>query len=217
MVLGAFFSIMLNEGPLQPFLPSRGIRQGDPLSPFLFVIMAEGLGRSLSQAVQTSQLKGIKVAHQGPTVTHQQFVDDTMLMGTPTVKEARTFNKVLSTFTEASGIKIYLTKSKLFFFNTSIHVQRNLSKILKIQRNSLPTKYISIPLSEYAPKATTWEDLLNKMKARLISWTHRALNMASRLVLVKLVLQAMPAYMISALVAPKSVYKSIRNIQRSFL
>lgn len=114
-------------------------------------------------------------------------------------------------------MEINLTKSKLFFFNTSIPVQRNLSKILKIQRNSLPTKYLGIPLSEYTPKAANWEDLLNKMKARLSSWTHRALNMASRLVLVKSVLQTMPAYMLSALAAPKTVYKSIQNIQRSFL
>eukprot|EP00253_Pinus_taeda_P031168 PITA_31168 len=217
LVSGAFFSIMLNGGPLQPFLPSRGISQGDPLSPFLFVIMAEGLGRSISQEIQTNQLKGIKAMHQGPIVTHQQFVDDTMLMGTPTIKEAQTFNKVLSTFSDASGMEINLTKSKLFFFNTSIPVQRNLNKILKIQRNSLPTKYLGIPLSEHAPKAANWEDLLNKMKARLSGWTHRALNMASRLVLVKSVLQTMPAYMLSALAAPKSVYKSIWNIQRSFL
>lgn len=88
MVLGAFFLIMLNRGPLQPFLPPRGIRQGDPLSPFLFVIMAEGLGRSLSQENQKNQLKGIKATHQCPTVTHQQFVDHTMLMGSPIVKEA---------------------------------------------------------------------------------------------------------------------------------
>eukprot|EP00253_Pinus_taeda_P014772 PITA_14772 len=187
MVSGAFFSIMLNGGLLQPFLPSRGIRQGDPLSCFLFVIMVEGLGRSLSEAIQTNQLKGIKAVHQGPTVMHQKIFDDIMLMGTPIVNEARTFSK------------------------------RNLSKILKIQRNSLPTKYLGIPLSEYAPKAANWEDLLNKMKAKLSSWTHRSLNMASRLVLVKSVLQTMPAYMLSALAAPKTVYKSIRNIQRSFL
>jgi len=61
------------------------------------------------------------------------------------------------------------TKSKLFFFNTSIPVQKNLSKIFKIQRYSLPTKYFGIPLSEYAPKATNWEDPLNKMKAKLSS------------------------------------------------
>lgn len=140
-----------------------------------------------------------------------------MLMGTPTVKGARTFNKVLSTFMEASGMEINITKSKLFVFNTSIPMQRNLSKILKIQRKSLPTKYLSIPLSEYTLKATNWEDLLNKIKFRLSIWTNRALNMASGLVLVKSVLQTMSVYMLSALASPKSVYKSIRNIQWSFL
>ena len=89
LVSGAFFSMLLNGGPLQPFIPSGGIRQGDPLSPFLFVIMAEGLGRSLAKAKQQNQLKGIKPVHQGPTVTHQQFVDDTMLMGAPIVQEVR--------------------------------------------------------------------------------------------------------------------------------
>ena len=64
LVSGAFLSIMLNGGTLQPFLPSRGISQGDPLSPFLFVIMAEGLGRSLSKVKQQNQLKGIKPVPQ---------------------------------------------------------------------------------------------------------------------------------------------------------
>lgn len=98
LVSGAFFSMLLNGGPLQPFIPSRGIRQGDPLSPFLFFIMAEGLGRSLAKEKQQNQLKGIKPVHQGPTVTHQQFVDDTMLMGTPTVQEVR--SKVLKTLSD---------------------------------------------------------------------------------------------------------------------
>lgn len=114
LVSSSFFSILLNGGPLQPFCPSRGIRQGDPLSPFLFIIMAEGLGRSLTKAKQQNQLKGIKPVHQGPIVTHQQFVDNTMLIGAPTVQEARTISKVLKTFSEASGMEINLTKSKLF-------------------------------------------------------------------------------------------------------
>jgi len=98
---------------------------------------------------------------------HQQFVDDTMLMGTPIVQEAHTISKVLKTFSKASGMEINLTKSKLFFFNTSIPVQRNLSRILKIQKNSLPTKYLGIPLSEHAYSSSNWEALLNKMRARL--------------------------------------------------
>ena len=209
LVSGAFFSILLNGGPIQPFTPSRGTWQGDPLSPFLFIIMAEGLGGSLTKARRQNQLKGIKPAHQGPIVMHQQFVDDTMLMGTPTMQEARTINQVLKTFSEASGMEINLTKSKKKIFNTSIPVQRNLSRILQIQKTSLPTKYLGIPISEYAYKYANWEALLNKMKARLSNWTYRALNMARRLILVKTVLQTMPAYMFLALATPKAVYKSI--------
>lgn len=217
LVSGAFFSILLNGGPLQPFSLSRGIIQGDPLSPFLFIIMVERLGRSLTKAKQQNQLKGIKPVHQVPTITHQQFVDDTMLMGAPTVQEARTISKVLKTFSEASGMEINLTKSKFFFFNTSIPVQRNLSRILNIQKNSLPTKYLGLPLSEHTYRSSNWEALLNKMRARLSNWTHQALNMASRLILIKSILQTMPAYMFLELVSPKVAYKTIRNIQRSFL
>eukprot|EP00253_Pinus_taeda_P015037 PITA_15037 len=70
LISSAFFSILINGIPTSTFQASRGIRQGDPLSPFLFIIMAEGLGRCIKNAIHTQDLKGITL-HQAPTVSHQ--------------------------------------------------------------------------------------------------------------------------------------------------
>lgn len=89
------FSILLNGSPFKPFCPSHGIHQGDPLSPFLFVIMAEGLNCLLHSAISSHSLKGISLHGLHP-LSHQQFVDDTMLFGHPSSQEASAFKVLLS-------------------------------------------------------------------------------------------------------------------------
>eukprot|EP00253_Pinus_taeda_P029932 PITA_29932 len=117
LISSIFFSILVNGIPSSTFHPSRGIRQGDPLSPFLFVIMAEGLGRSIKAAISIGNFKGISI-HQAPTSSHQQFVDDNMIFGHSSVQEARSLNSILDTFSKASGALINKVKSQIFFFNT---------------------------------------------------------------------------------------------------
>lgn len=70
LISSNFFSILINGIPSHPFSPSRGIRQGDPLSPFLFVLMAEGLGRHVKQALISQCLKGLSI-HNSSVITHQ--------------------------------------------------------------------------------------------------------------------------------------------------
>lgn len=70
LISSSFFSILVNGIPSHPFSSSRGIRHGDPLSPFLFVLMAEGLGRHINQARLAQQIKGISI-HNSPAITHQ--------------------------------------------------------------------------------------------------------------------------------------------------
>jgi hypothetical protein len=82
------YSLLVNVAPAKPFWPTRGIKQGDPLSPFLFILMMEGLNRSIKSATTTGEINGIKPFENFPTSTHQQFVDDTLLHCIPMVKEA---------------------------------------------------------------------------------------------------------------------------------
>jgi hypothetical protein len=213
----AFFSILVNGVPSKPFSPSRGICQGDPLSPFLFILLAEGLGRYIKASVLEGSLKGLPLHNLQPTHSHSQFVDDTFLLNSPMAQEAQKLNSILADFIEASGMSLNLDKSKLYFFNTPPSVQRHISRLLGIPRISLPSNYLGIPLSGAAASNISWDNLLLSISNRLSNWTFRPLNIASRLVLLKSVLQALPTYLFTALAAPKKVIKSIRSLQRNFL
>eukprot|EP00253_Pinus_taeda_P005945 PITA_05945 len=216
LITSTHFSILVNGFPSRPFKPSRGIRQGDPLSPFLFVIMAEGLGRHIKQALHSNQLRGISI-HNSPASSHQQFVDDTMLYGYPLVQEASCLKSLLNDFSEASGTQVNCSKSQIFFFHTPPSVKFVVSRILGFHTASLPSTYLGAPLTASALKQPAWRTLLEKLDSKLNLWTHHSLNLASRVVLIKSILQAMPLYLFSILAAPKWVLKTLRNLQREFL
>eukprot|EP00253_Pinus_taeda_P011445 PITA_11445 len=190
LISSTLFSILVNGIPSTPFPPSRGIRQEDPLSPFLFVLMVEGLGRSIKNALQSQQLR---------------------------VQEALKIKSLLNEISEASVASINNVKSQIFFFHTPYITQSSIARIFEFSVASLPSKYLDAPITDSALEHSSWKLLLEKLETRLFSWTYRALNMASRLVLVKVVLQSMPLYIFSVLAAPKWVLKKIKNLQRIFL
>jgi hypothetical protein len=163
----AFFSILVNGVPSQPFSPSRGIRQGDPLSPFLFVLMAEGLGRYIKATVLEGSLKDLPLHNIQPTPLHSEFVDDTLLMNTPTTRESNKLTSILCDFLEASGMDLNLKKSKLYFFNTLIAVHNHISRLLDIPKSSLLSNYLGIPLIGAPTCSISWDSLLLSISNRL--------------------------------------------------
>eukprot|EP00253_Pinus_taeda_P019463 PITA_19463 len=140
-----------------------------------------------------------------------------MLFGHPSVNEAKTFKVLLDTFSAAFGTTINTNKSQIFFFNTSITTQRTISRIIGFPQAKLPSHYLGAPLIDSTLKHVSWHQLLEEMDNRLQSWIHRTLNMTSRLVLIKVVLQSMPLYLFSVLAALKWVLKRVRNLQCNFL
>ena len=111
LVSSAFFSILVNGSPSCPFNASRGIRQGDPLSLFLFIIAVEGLRRLIKSRRVENKIYGLSLIEGMDPQTHQQFVDDNMLMGPSSVHESRGIKDCLNTFLEASGLEINKEKS----------------------------------------------------------------------------------------------------------
>eukprot|EP00253_Pinus_taeda_P018901 PITA_18901 len=147
LVTSSSFSILVNGSPSKTFNPSRGLRQGDPLSPFLFILMMEGLGQYIKHAKEVGNIKGLQLSENGQALTYQQFVDNTILYGIPMVKEALAYKHILSYFAMATGMEVNLSKSNIFFLNTNTTIQKNISKILGFQRDVLPSKYLGVPLT----------------------------------------------------------------------
>eukprot|EP00253_Pinus_taeda_P015855 PITA_15855 len=150
--------------------------------------MMEGLGRVIKMANTKGRIHGIKLTLDGAANTHQQFVDDTMLQGIPTVREARAIKHILNDFLWQLA-----------------------------QREQLPSKYLGIPLTDKPLSKKVWEPIINKLQDKIKKWTSRSLNLATRLMLTQAVLHAIPIFMFLALPTPKGIKQQIRSIQRDFL
>lgn len=152
-----FFSILVNGSPSTSFSPTWGIHQGNLLSPFLFILMAEGLGRLLNNPLAERKIKGISL-HNNPSLSRQQFVDNNLLIGHPSVQESQALKHNFQIFSNTSRTYLKLDKSQFFFFNTPTITQRNISRILGFSISSLPTKYLGASLIELAIKHYTWRE-----------------------------------------------------------
>jgi len=117
----------------------------------------------------------------------------------------------------AAGIEVSLSKSKIFFFNTNIAIQRNISRIVGFQRDRIQSKYLRVLLIDKPLNKIVWELVINKLQDKTQKWTSRSLNLAGRLVLTKFVLQSIPIFMVSTLPALKGAMKQRISIQRDFL
>lgn len=110
----AKMSVLVNGSATKEFSPSRGLRQGDPLSPLLFILVVEVLSSMIKKAVHDGTFKGIKLAGKSNVVTHVQFADDTLIFVNDDLDSLKKIKKILVCFQLLSRLKINFFKSKLF-------------------------------------------------------------------------------------------------------
>lgn len=156
------FSVLINGSPQGFFEQEKGIRQGDPLSPFLFIIMAEVLGRLIQRQRELGQWKGIKITETVEPLTHLQFVDDTFLAGVASIEEANVMKETIELYGRISGQFINWKKSEIFFFNTPQNVKCRICRKLNIRMGLMPNKYLGITFFAGRNKAELWDKLIEK-------------------------------------------------------
>lgn len=109
-------SVLVNGSPTEEFYLSRVVRQSDPLSPFLFLLAAEGLNVMVKEALSHGIFKGVSVGSDEVCVSHLQYADDTIFFGEWSMRNACNLMGILQCFEAVSGLRIYLNKSRLYGF-----------------------------------------------------------------------------------------------------
>lgn len=210
--------VLWNGETSESFSPSRGVRQGDPLSPYLFVLCMERLGQMITKKVREGTWKGLKFNKQSPTISHLFFADDLILFGEASEAQIELMRSVMQQFCEVSGHKINLDKSKAFF-SKNVHMNRalHLSLNLGIGITGDLGKYLGVPLLHNRATKATFHPIILKTQKRLSTWKGRYLTMAGRTTLIKSVLSTIPSYHMHTTLLPKGVLKDLEKISRDFL
>jgi len=138
--------ILWNGEPTDKFNPSRGIRQGEPLSPYLFVACMERLPQYIEDLVGARQWRPIPVCRGGPKISHLLFADDIILFAEATEEQARVIKRCLDIFCDASRQKLSTSKSKVLFSpNTLYHQVDTICNILGMTSTNDLGKYLGVP------------------------------------------------------------------------
>ena len=139
--------ILFNGGKLESFNPSRGIRQGDPIFPYIFILCLEYLGLLIHKKISLKAWKTVKASRSGPAFSHLFFADDLILFGQATLSTAHAIEDVLNHFCQLSGQKINNEKSRILFSkNTSNLAKANISTSLGFIETRKFDKHLGFPL-----------------------------------------------------------------------
>jgi len=206
------FSVKINGESMQQFHPSRDIRQGDPLSPYLFILMANVLSILMSRAVSDGSLRGIKLNRWCPTLSHLLFADDAIFFLDGTIMECQNLANILNQYCYASGQAINLNKSGIFFSqNCPLTLKRNLANQLRVPIIDKTGKYLGIPSDWGQSKKHMFAWILARVNSKLEGWKEKLLTKAGKEVLIKTVVQALPQYAMSIFKIPISICKAIEK------
>ncbi|KAA3455882.1 reverse transcriptase [Gossypium australe] len=182
------YSILINEKEGLSFRSTRGLRQGDPLSPYLFLFCGEGLSALMRLAGQERRISGAKVCRGAPIVTHLMFADDCILFGEASTRGVNAFKDILSEYEACSGQCVNFEKSTVFCSPNVTDQDKNLVvQVLGVQSSNDPE-----------------------------SWSTKFISQGGKEVFIKAVLQAIPTYAMSCFLLPKALCSELENIMSSY-
>ncbi|CAJ2635027.1 unnamed protein product [Trifolium pratense] len=199
-------SVLVNGSPTDEFSLRRGLRQGDPLSPFLFLLAVEGLNVLMEAMVARNLFMGYSIGGQESVrVSHLQFADDTLLLGVRSWANVRALRAVLVLFETMSGLKVNFNKSLLVGVNISDSWLGEAASVLCCKVGKILFLYLGLQIGGDPRRLMFWEPVLSRIKNRLSGWKSRFLSFGGRLVLLKSVLTSLPVYALSFFKVPSGL------------
>ncbi|GJY01344.1 hypothetical protein Tco_0359496 [Tanacetum coccineum] len=206
-------SVLLNGSPTSDsnFIV---VEEGDPLAPYLFILIMESLHLSLSRAIEAGIFKGIKIG-SSLNISHLFYADDAVFIGEWSIANLSGITHILHCFSCLSGLSSILRK--VTFLSQGFEV-RMLMRALYFGCSTMktPFKYLGVMVGGNSSTLQAWDDTIGKLKARLSNWKLKTLSVGGRLTLLKSVLGSTPIYNMSIYKVPKSVLQTMESIRRNF-
>ena len=212
--------LVLIHGSHASFFPSfRGLRQGDPLSPYLFVIEMEALICLINRAVVGNYLVGSRLAvgrGENLSISHLLYTDDTILFCKADNYQLKFMSWILMWFEAMSGLKINLNKSEIIPIGLVTNATK-LASEMGCKIGSLPTSYLGLTLGAKHKALGVWDSIEERFRKRLASWKAQYISKGGRITLIRSTLSSLPIYYLSLFRMPQKVCTRLERIQRQFL
>lgn len=192
------YSISFQGSKVGPIIPKGGLRQGDPLSPYLFLLCVEDLSLTLRSASRDGTIHGCQVSSNAPSITHLLFADDSFLFFKATAAESKAAKDVLNLYADTSGQSVNFQKSAVFFSsNVWTDKQIELKNILEVHNDIGNSKYLGLPSLIGRSKKSVFRYLKEKVSQKIQAWGSKLLSRAGKAVMIRNVAQTIPTYTMS--------------------
>ena len=215
-IQGGSVGIRVNDDIGHYFQTLKGLRQGDPLSPVLFNIVADMLAVLITRAKEDGQVGGLIPHLVEGGVSILQYADDTFLFLENDLDKAINMKLILSLFEQLSGLKINFHKSEIYCFGKAIELHDDYRNIFGCEVGALPFKYLGIPIHYRKLLNKEWKMIEDRFEKKLASWAGKLLSYGDRLVLINSVLSSLPMFLLSFFEVPVGVRKRLDYFRRRF-
>ncbi|KAL0288754.1 UNVERIFIED_CONTAM: putative mitochondrial protein [Sesamum angustifolium] len=183
------YSFLLNGSEFGSLSPSRGLRQGDPLSPYLFLLCTEAFSSLIQNAEQAGDIKGISICKRAPSISHLLFADDTQIYCQATHSSIIFVKNILETYAKASGQMINYNKSSMVLSKNSTDTLKDtLPMLLGLQREDQQERYLGLPSVVGRSKKGVFSYIRDRVWQRIRGWCERNLSQAGKATMIQSVL-----------------------------
>ncbi|KAJ0434249.1 putative RNA-directed DNA polymerase [Helianthus annuus] len=216
VVSSARASVLVNGSPTLEFSCHRGLRQGDPISPFLFVLAMEALTGIMKRACSVGLFHGLSCTNSGPVLSHLIYADDVVFLGEWSRANILNLRRILWCFYLVSGLRVNMAKCSLIGIGVGDAETSEMAQLLKCKIGSLPFKFLGLQVGANMNLCRHWKPVLDTFQRRLSVWKAKTLSFGGRVTMIKSVLNSLPTYYFSLYRAPEKVIELLDRMRRVF-
>lgn len=207
------YDIIVNGIPSPYFLATRGLHQGCPLSPLLFILEMNTLSLHINKVVKENRCHPLKICRKN-YISHNLFVDDILIFGMLCRLTWLCFHDILVKFQKSIGLQINKSKSTIFHNDVNLEVVEWLSSLLEIEAKSikLGIKYLGFQLKAKGYTKMDWKWLLDRYYKKISLWEYKCLSLARKVILAQSVLSQLAVYWAHLFFLPASIIQKMKSL-----